>query len=58
VSFGRAKFIVPESFWKELWVSSLLGMLASPVFFYLIFKLSRLTGCPILSINGGLKNEV
>ncbi|MEE2808339.1 MAG: hypothetical protein VYB73_03420 [Verrucomicrobiota bacterium] len=58
VSFGRAKFIVPEGFWKELWVSSLLGMLASPIFFYLIFKLSRLTDCPILSMKGMRGKEV
>jgi len=58
VSFGRAKFIVPESFWKELWVSSLLAMLTSPIFFYLIFKLSRFTGCPILSITGRLESEI
>ena len=58
VSFGRAKFIVPEDFWKELWVSALLGMIASPIFFYLIFKLSRLTGYPILSIKDALEREV
>ena len=44
VSFQRGSFEVSSEFWYRSWTSALLGMLASPLLFFLIFKLAKATG--------------
>jgi hypothetical protein len=44
VSFQRGNFLVESQFWYRAWTSALLGMLVSPLLFFLIFKLAKATG--------------
>ena len=44
VSFQRGHFTAPGDFWYRVWTSALLGMLVSPLLFFLIFKLAKATG--------------
>ena len=48
ISFARAQFVFPQNFWRYLWVSVFFGMVVSPFFFYLILKLSKLSGCSVV----------
>ena len=50
ISFARAQFVFPQNFWRYLWVSVFFGMVVSPFFFYLILKLSKLSGCSVVVI--------
>ena len=47
LSFLRGSFSWPGNFWYQVWASTLLCMLMSPLMFYVIFKLGRLTGAPV-----------
>jgi hypothetical protein len=47
ISFARGNFSWPGDFWYQVWTSTLLCMLISPVLFYLIFKLGKLSGAPV-----------
>ena len=56
ISFARAQFVFPQNFWRYLWVSVFFGMVVSPFFFYLILKLSKLSGCSVVVI-GRIKED-
>ena len=47
ISFQRGSFACPDNFWYQVWASTLLCMLISPVLFYLIFRLGQVSGAPV-----------
>jgi hypothetical protein len=47
VSFRRGEFEISPRLWGQIWTSSLLCMLISPLLFFLLFKLARATGFPL-----------
>ena len=47
ISFLRGSFSWSGDFWYRVWATTLLCMLISPLIFYLIFSLGRLTGAPV-----------
>ena len=47
LSFQRGSFSWPDNFWYQVWASTLLCMLISPVLFFLIFRLGKVSGAPV-----------
>ncbi len=47
ISFQRGSFTWPSQFWYQVWTSTLLCILISPLLFFLLFKLGKASGAPV-----------
>ena len=47
ISFQRGSFTWPSQFWYQVWTSTLLCILVSPLLFFLLFRLGQASGAPV-----------